>query len=475
MAIAAAGCSSPSFVPQDSPNPWADTYESVAPLDSQASWAAYNVHDPCIRKFGDTYYSYSTDAIWFPPRKEGDTSRPKPQKVGNIQVRSSKDLVNWQFHGWAFDNVPAEAWDYVFPISGDRTSRGLWAPFVVEHNGVYRMYYCLSTFGSRVSCIGLAESISPMGPWEPKGIVVKTSDSTAMNAIDPSIVDDAETGKQWMIYGSFFGGIFAMELDKETGLAKTEGDLGKMIAHRQNWQNDNMEAPEVIYNPATKKYYLFVSYGPLFTTYNVRVSVADHPDGPYTDYFGTDVSGEVNTFPVLTAPYKFDNHAGWQGVAHNTCFSDGNGNWYSASQARPIENPGMMDLAIRKMYFRADGWPMISPERYAGDAEQNLEAAQVYGDYEIVSIQDREVAEDHADGQSKDGLQDAEINKSVKLTLSSDNVKDFASNTFTLVINNSEVKGVKAAVGHDWENKKTTIIITGIDNQGFAVWGKKIK
>ena len=27
--------------------------------------------------------------------------------------------------------------------------------------------------------------------------------------------------------------------------------------------------------------------------------------------------------------------------------------------------------------------------------------------------------------------------------------------------------------GRDWENKKNTIIFTGLNNQGTAVWGKK--
>ncbi|MEI9808667.1 MAG: glycoside hydrolase family 43 C-terminal domain-containing protein [Bacteroidota bacterium] len=27
--------------------------------------------------------------------------------------------------------------------------------------------------------------------------------------------------------------------------------------------------------------------------------------------------------------------------------------------------------------------------------------------------------------------------------------------------------------GRDWENKKNTIIFTGLNNQGTAIWGKK--
>lgn len=474
--IALGACNEKALHPENKPNPWPDRYENVATPDSMDFWAAYNVHDPCVRKFGDTYYCYSTDAAWFPPRPAGDTTKRKERKQhkwGNIPMRKSKDLVNWEFAGFAFDSIPSEAWQWVYPISGNKTSRGLWAPFVYQEGNTYRMYYCLSTFGEKVSYIGLAESKSPLGPWQPKGCVVKTDSSSVMNAIDPSIIENHETGQLWMVYGSFFGGLFAVELNRQTGLTLTDGDQGHLVAHRANYQVDNMEAPEVIYNPNTKKYYLFVSYGPLVTTYNVRVSMADKPEGPYTDYLGVDPRGEVNTFPILTAPYRFENHAGWQGMAHCTCFDDGNGNYYLASQGRLQSEPGMMDLCIRRMDFRSDGWPMVSPERYAGDKDIQLSQSDLYGEYEIIHIKDNYVEKELHDGQSNELLED-EVNKSTKVTISSNNISDFDKGSFTLTLDNCKVEGVKSYIGHDWENQKTTILFTGIDNQGFTIWGKRI-
>jgi arabinan endo-1,5-alpha-L-arabinosidase len=294
-----------------------------------------------------------------------------------------------------------------------------------------------------------------------------------MNAIDPTIIENHETKQLWMVYGSFFGGIFAVELDRKTGLTLKEGDQGHLIAHRANYQVDNMEAPEVIYNPDTKKYYLFVSYGPLVTTYNVRVCVADKPEGPYKDYLGVDPRGEVNTFPVLTAPYRFENHGGWQGMAHCTCFDDGNGNYYLASQGRLQSEPGMMDLCIRRMDFREDGWPMVSPERFAGDAQQKLSQSNIYGEYEVIRIVDNYIEKELSDGQSNVLLEE-EVNKSERVVLDGNNVSDFNDGVFTLTLKNTKISGVKSYIGHDWENQKQTVLFTGIDNQGFAVWGKKI-
>ncbi len=477
MVLAVACGGGGGYEPTDSPNPWADNYASVATPDSMDFWAAYNVHDPCVRKFGDTYYCYSTDAAWIPPRppKADGEKPPKPprHKFGNIPMRTSKDLVNWEFKGYAFDSIPTEAWEYVHPISGRKTSRGLWAPFVYKEGDTFRMYYCLSTFGEKVSYIGLAEAANPLGPWTPKGCVVKTDSASVMNAIDPTIIENHENGQLWMIYGSFFGGLFAVELNRQTGLTLTDGDQGHLIAHRANYQVDNMEAPEVIYNPDTKKYYLFVSYGPLATTYNVRVAVADRPEGPYTDYLGVDPRGEVNTFPVLTAPYRFENHGGWQGMAHCTCFDDGQGNYYLASQGRPQNEPGMMDLCIRRMDFRADGWPMVSPERYAGEKQATLSLKDLYGKYEIIHVKDNYVEKELSGGQSNVLLPE-ETNTSEKIELSSANISDFKDGVFSLTLQSSKIDGVKSYIGHDWENQKTTILFSGIDNQGFAIWGKKI-
>ena len=69
------------------------------------SWGTYNVHDPSCRKLGDYYYMYSTDAILGENRKEAEE---KNVPLGFIQVRRSKDLVKWEFVGWAFPEIPQE-------------------------------------------------------------------------------------------------------------------------------------------------------------------------------------------------------------------------------------------------------------------------------------------------------------------------------------------------------------------------------
>ena len=105
-----------------------------------------------------------------------------------------------------------------------------------------------------------------------------------MNAIDPSVIEDPETGKWWMHYGSYFGGLYCVELNPKTGMTMQPEDHGHLIARRANYRKDNLEAPEIMYQPELGKYYLFTSYDPLMTTYNVRVAYSDSPEGPFCGF-----------------------------------------------------------------------------------------------------------------------------------------------------------------------------------------------
>ena len=109
-------CTSSVFTPTPSANPWDDNYLSVAKMEDYRQWGTYNVHDPSCRKLGDYYYMYSTDAIFGENRKE---AREKGVPLGFIQMRRSKDLVHWEFLGWAFPEIPEEAVQWVQSHAGE--------------------------------------------------------------------------------------------------------------------------------------------------------------------------------------------------------------------------------------------------------------------------------------------------------------------------------------------------------------------
>ncbi|HLG78895.1 MAG TPA: family 43 glycosylhydrolase, partial [Ktedonobacteraceae bacterium] len=90
-----------------------------------------HAHDPSMIKAGDTYYVFSTG--------------------GGLQVRTSQDLIHWQYEGPVFSAVPGWISQALQTDISD-----LWAPDIAYHNGVYYLYYAGSLFGKNTSVIGLA-------------------------------------------------------------------------------------------------------------------------------------------------------------------------------------------------------------------------------------------------------------------------------------------------------------------------------
>lgn len=483
MGVLFAACNPPAFTPVAMPNPWQDDYSAVSSMGDYRSWGTYNVHDPSCRKLGDYYYMYSTDAIWGENRKEAEE---KNVPLGYIQVRRSKDLVNWEFVGWAFPEIPQEAVQWVRSHAGGEGATNIWTPYIIPSGDKYRLYYCVSAFGRKTSYIGMAESASPEGPWTQRGCVVKTDNSSVMNAIDPSIAVDSVTGKWWMHYGSFFGGLYCVELNPATGLPVREGDKGHLIARRANYRKDNLEAPEIIYNPDLKQYYLFVSYDPLMTTYNVRVGRSDKAEGPFTDFFGVELKDTTNNYPVLTAPYRFNNHLGWAGTAHCGVFTSDEGQYFMVHQGRLSPDNQMMNLHLRQVFFTADGWPVVSPERYTGSTPRNFSAADMAGEWEIIRVQEPVYERRLQAGQILWGegrLKEEEWNVSHLLSLERNGrlggnkgswELSEAKQLLSLTLEGEVIDNLIVFAGHDWENEQETVLFTGLDSRGRSVWGKRI-
>lgn len=477
-------CSTESFTPVASPNPWSDDYSGISQMKNFGQWGTYNVHDPSCLLIGDTYYMYSTDAIY---REDSAAIKNDNLPFGYIQMRKSKDLVNWEFAGWALNEIPKEAREWVLSHE-EKGATNIWAPYILEYNGKYRLYYSVSAFAKQTSYIGMAESDSPEGPWELKGCVVKTKPGDVMNAIDPSIVTNPENGEQWMHYGSYFGGLHCVQLDPETGLTLNEGDQGHLTARRFDGKKNNIEAPEIIYNPELKKYFLFVSYDPLMTTYNVRVGRSDRPEGPFTDFFGKDMRDETDDYPILTYPYQFNNHPGWAGTAHCCVFTDKDGKIFMAHQARLRPENHMMDLHVRDMYWTADGWPVVSPERYAAIPQQPITKSDLHGEWEVLVIKGEAPERDLFAGQilwGENHLRESEENKSKVIKINEDlslsgelsGTWSYEKNNLNLNISDSvpNVHNLHVFMGQDWENERKTILFTGLDANGFSIWGKRVK
>ncbi len=325
-------------------------------------WGAVNAHDPSIVKGDDgRWYVFSTDA------SAGDIHRC------GIQVRVSDDLIRWEYLGTAFENYEETCAEEIAAAGlKPEEHQGLWAPEAVMAGNQWRLYYSASTFGSSRSAIGMAVADSITGPWEDRGIVIR-SDANAVskpNAIDPCLFTDP-SGKQYMTWGSFFGGIWLTALDDD-GFA--EGEPVRIAGFR----GCRAEGSYLVWLPQTGYYYLFVSYGSLSEDYNIRVGRSRTVEGPYLDANGRNLAdlvreNESRIGVKLLGGYQLIHDAGTgfsKGIkapGHCSVAVDGDRLWlchHTRTQKLP---EWWFAMQIRPMMLSRDGWPLVMPMSYQGE------------------------------------------------------------------------------------------------------------
>lgn len=428
-----------------------DNYTAIAGWENNSKWNLANVHDPSVMLAEDGYYyMYQTDASYGNAHEgHGHFHCRRSKDLVNWEYLGAtmEEAPAWaveKLNEYRNEMINAEG-KKLDPIKAEDISYGYWAPVVRKvNNGLYRMYYSLvidnyiktgkkntaENFDhswTERSFIGLMETSNPASnQWEDKGMVVcsasdqpnteangwgrrGTGDWDAyfkFNAIDPTYTITPE-GKHWLIYGSWHSGFAALEVNPSTGMPLTplakpwtvEGNtiesFGKLVATRgtssNRWQAS--EGPDVIYNPQTQKYYMFMAYGQLAVAYNTRVVRADRPEGPYVDMQGNSATAGKEMLPVVTAPYKFSNSNGWVGISHCGIFDDGQGNWYYTSQGRfPVDVPGInasnaiMMGHVRSILWTEDGWPIVMPERYGAVPKVAIAKEELEGNWELIQM-----------------------------------------------------------------------------------------
>lgn len=482
---------------------YADNYTPIGAWENRGSWNLANVHDPSVTKEGEYFYMYQTDASY------GNASFGH----GHFHCRRSKDLVNWEYMGasmtwepnWVKDEINAQrVAEGRAPIQ--TISYGYWAPCVRKVGDKYRMYYSIvhdaliegtdpNTSWGEEAYIGMMETTSlASNQWEDKGkVICNVPDGVVdyirngpndwdayykFNSIDPSYVVTPE-GQHWLIYGSWHTGIAAVQINPDNGKPyqlNTIDDYGTRIAGRGNiavnrWQA--LEGAEIIYNAATGYYYLFMAYDELSVAYNTRVARSTNILGPYYGMDGQNVSQGAECWPMVTHPYKFNNHTGWVGISHCAVFPDPdkNNKWYFASQARLPENvPGInasnavMMGHVREIQWTADGWPVVAPERYAAVPEKTLTSNDFVGYWELLNMNYT-----YRTQQTSSQLI-IKNNGTVSGALTGTWRYDSATNS--LYINDRECKVFNA---WDWEAspRKVTVTFSGYTADGKPLWGKK--
>lgn len=239
------------------------------PLDTSTTNGAEN-HWPLTGNLGthDPSMAWENDQFWLFQTGPGIYGKVSPDGLNWSPLPSVfPDGLNW--------------WKTYVP---NQEGTDVWAPDIEWYNGRYWMYYSISTFGSRVSAIGLASTTSIAGGnWTDHGVVLTSNESNDYNAIDPDLVVDAN-GAPFLAFGSWNSGIKVVRLNPVT--MKPIGDF-----HSVAYNAEGIEAPTLIYRQGY--YYLFVSVGTccdgVNSGYHILYGRSTSVTGPFVDKNGANM------------------------------------------------------------------------------------------------------------------------------------------------------------------------------------------
>jgi arabinan endo-1,5-alpha-L-arabinosidase len=466
---------------------------SLADPTATASAIVYNdmaVHDPSIIKADDgTFYVFGS----------------------HLSVAKSTDLMKWtrvaegvNDQNPLFNTFSAQIADGI-SWTGET---GSWAPDVIKlKDGKYYFYYdhC-GNFGAGCnaprSYIGVAVSSNIEGPYVDKGIFMRSGMNTAEiangkgpdgvtsyngtlmpNAIDPHIFFD-KGGKLWMVYGSYFGGIFIVELDATTGKAKAGQGYGKHLA---GGGFAPIEGTWITYSPETDYYYMFNSIAGFAAAdgYNIRVSRSKTPDGTYLDAAGNDMLLAKNNTETLSkygvklmggfnfVAEKGDTAPGWGYLSpgHNSVYYDEAAKKYFLVTHTRFPNRGEEhSVRVHEMWMNADGWLVASPQRYAPIAGTNVvDAVDLQGDYRFIN---------HDKDSNGTGHNSVYIRLNDDRTVTGEvtgyyRLSDTDNKRITLILGGKTYEGVMA---WQWDEslRKLMPSFSAVSTEGVSVWGSKL-
>lgn len=341
----------------------------------------------------------------------------------------------------------------------------------------------------------------------------KWNNQYGTNAIDPTVFY-GDDGHLYMTYGSWFGGIFVLELDEKTGLRDynktyaldmdaTDGKasdpyLGMRIA---GGLGASGEGPYIQF--VNGYYYLFVTYGGLDSNggYNMRVFRSKNVTGPYVDRMGnyatyTHAIGAGNTNGTvgtrLMSNYKWrcmDKAQLSQG--HNSFLMDEDGRYYLVYHTRfddgTYDNNGaqanneMHEVRVHQMFLNEEGWFVVAPYEYRGEtlSKDGYDVKEVVGDYEFLV---HRLDQKYLDGAQVGGYT---YEVPVNITLNADGTLSGAvSGTWQMkagtpyaefTYGGTTYKGVFLKQAQESQAAKEVMTFTAVGDNNTSIWGSQGK
>ena len=379
------------------------------------------VHDPSIvlayeDAEGNTYH-------------EAADGRTKVYYVFGTQIAQVKsyDLVNWtpfvsnlSDENTLFSVIPQSIRNYTGNTTASKLKENCWAPDVIYNRAMGKWCMYLSVNGADYnSVIVLLVADTLDGAWTYMGEVVysgirstnvastdfeKVTGSTTvadkywvkrgswlsygLNAIDAAVTYD-ENGDLWMSYGSWYGGIYLLRLDKFTGLRDysstyenvTDGAIennGTFTVRSDEYLGIHIAGGHQSSGEGSYLlkmgdwWYLFLSYGGYAPDggYNMRVFRSDNIAGPYVDAAGRSAvsdgtrifSAEIEEGVRVMSGYTW---SWWDfsyiSQGHNSAFVDDDGNAYLVYHNKYTDGTIFHVLKAHQLLVNADGWLVTAP------------------------------------------------------------------------------------------------------------------
>ncbi|MBQ3947002.1 MAG: RICIN domain-containing protein [Ruminococcus sp.] len=507
------------------------TYLNVQRQDAfaAANKARVSVHDPSVVKDKNgTYYVFGShiDAAKTNDLQNWTRFTNGYARTNNVEFGNLSDNLKKAF-AWAGEDL------------GDCVGGfAVWAPDVIWNpdyinkdgsKGAYLMYFCTSSTWN-TSVIGYAASQKIEGPYtfvdtliysgftsndtwaksSTKNVNRKYTstnidelmasgevtynnswfDGTGYNyrafpnAIDPTIYYDTD-GKMYMVYGSWSGGIYTLQIDPKTGKcihpkSGTTSD-GRTIdsyfgTKLTGGYHKSGEGPFIEYNADTGYYYLWVTYGGLFSDggYNMRVFRSKSPTGPFTDPAGrsgimNSNSNLDNTGLKVMGNYKFSSlDKAYMACGHNSVLRDDDGKWYLFYHARFDDGEEFHEVRVHEMKFNEEGWPVVTPFEYGGDhfSDGGYEESDIVGDYEFIN---------HGNATNGTIINYQNIKLNADHTISGAVTgkweESSGSDAAVITIGNQKYSGYFVAAENEKGTKVMSFTAVGSNNQ--TIWGAK--
>ena len=437
--------------------PGAASAESAKTLCTTAtrSITRVSVHDPSIVKDRETgtYYVFGSHLA---AASSVDLVNWK-RISGDYQ-----NTINHPVYGNVVKNL-AESFQWAGYMDGDcKTGLAVWAPDVHWDAayqwedgtvGAYLLYYSASSTWRR-SCIGYAVSKTVSGPYTYVDTVLYsgitatgTADGNstrdtgwyndylnfnellalgsenggideinpswfknngseyntnlAPNCIDPTITEDKD-GNLWLVYGSWSGGLFLLEIDPATGAVRypgvdgTDEVSGNRIdryygIHLAGGNHQSGEGPYIVWDAEAGYYFLYETYGGLTASggYNMRLFRSESITGPYVDAAGSPATkNNMNNASYgikLIGNYCLEGQRGYRSAGHNSALIDDDGSRYLVYHQRFDEGTEYHEVRVRQQFLNEDNWPVCAVYENRNETIEHYAAEELTGTYELIN------------------------------------------------------------------------------------------